>query len=234
MGNPIQYRYQSLERITAREIVTSNTLKLYLPRFYLAGSVYAGQFNQAGFVIVDRTPQERPYWGGSNILRYSPQQVKEEIQKHKEYGTGAGIPEEEKYFYDTTRGMAALRFFAVSKQLTDIFEKDDLLGEPMIKKICQDNVVPKDFHELEIFPSDSRKSILEYNPNANDELGVVVNIILGPLKKRTETEYKHFPYVTYFPTQAYGIITQTLEESIQEVVLRSDRFGNQFQFAKKT
>ncbi len=68
MGEVIPYKGRNLERITPHELVKPEDLKLRLPRFYLAGNVYVGEFNQAGFVIVDTQPPLKPYWVGSDIL----------------------------------------------------------------------------------------------------------------------------------------------------------------------
>ena len=125
--------------------------------------------------------------------------------------------------------MAALRYFAISEELMDIFNRDEFLGEPLIRKICEKDVVPKDFEELPVFPPNAQ-SIDEYNIRIDftdsSDLGRLVNALLIPLKERVGRNYTHFPYVTYFPTAAYSLIVPTLEESVKEVVIRFDKLGD--------
>lgn len=229
MSDIIPYRGQPLERITSRDLVRLEDLKIPIPRFYLAGNVYVGTFNQAGFVIVDNTPELRPSWIGSDYMSrwWTPERVQDDID-------GGFLKEEERGFYDTTGGMAALRFFAISKQLMEIFDRDSYLGLPMIRKICSENIVPNEFYELEVFP-EKEQSLGSYGHGditlgrtLKEELERVVNIALRPVKERTGAECEYFPYVVYFPTQLYGRVTQTLEESVQEAVARFDEFGRKF------
>ncbi len=145
------------------------------------------------------------------------------------------IKDEERYFFDATDGMAALRFFVIPEKLRKIFEKDEYLGMPMIRKICENGLVPKEFHELEVFPEE-RDMIGRYASSRIElakELGDVVNFTLRPLKERIKTDYRYFPYVTHFPTQAYSIVTTTLESAVQEAIARFDKFGKNFRLSEE-
>ncbi len=229
MSDIVLYKKQKLERIHGKELVPRGILKQKLPRFFIASSVYVGKYNQAGFVIVDRNPDKRPFWTGSDIIRYSPDQVEREIEQHKKYGVG--IPEEKRYFYDTTGGMAALRYFAISDELMDILRKDYFLGPAMIRKICEEAAVPEDFDEIPVCPPDIREPIWEYNDEDAMEkngLKTVIDQALLPLKERTGADYVSQEYVTYFPPAAYPLIVSTLEESVRDVVARFDQFGDKF------
>ena len=125
--------------------------------------------------------------------------------------------------------MAALRYFAISEELMEIFRKDKFLGAPLLRKICEEGVVPEDFEELSVFPPWG-ENISEYNLRMGfaDEtgLGKLVNTLLAPLKERVGKDYMYFPYVTYFPTAAYSLIVPTLEDSVKEVVVRFDELGD--------
>ncbi len=229
MADIVPYKGISLERLSGRDLVRPGDLAAKPTRFYLAGNVYVGSFNQAGFVVVDKKPGPRPYWIGSEIMMgYTP----EEIQKDIKYGV---IKEEERYFFDTTGGLAALRLFALSRQLMDIFDRDRFLGIPMIRKMCEQGVVPDEFHELDARP-ERMEPIFDYvnfgGRELTDELYQVASNALRPVAERTGQKYEFFPYVTYFPPQAYPIVVPTLEESAQEVVSRFDEFGKRFGLAE--
>ncbi|MBS3096017.1 hypothetical protein J4480_01100 [Candidatus Woesearchaeota archaeon] len=228
MGELIPYKSGHLEKITPQELVKPEDLKLHLPRFYLARNVYVGNFNEAGFVIIDTQPGLKPFWIGFDVLYgYSPKEVQDMIDTHQ-------ITEQERYFFDTTGGMAALRFFALSEELMGIFEKDEYLGERMIRKICEKGIVPKEFNEVEIIPEE-RQMVGQYAYTRTElikELDDVVNLTLRPPKERTESVYRYYPYVTHFPTQAYGIVTDTLESAVQEAIVRFDEFGEKFRLSE--
>lgn len=223
MSDIVQYGERRLERLSCQELMRPEDLRQRLPRFYLSGDVYVGNFNQAGFVIGDRTPERRPGWIGSDFI--SVGLTEEELML---------IPEEERPFH--IADLAALRFFAVSEQLMEIFRKDRYLGVPMIRKICEEGVVPGEFNEMPIFPEE-RDPHLKYaqiggEEPLQDELATLVNIVLRPLRERTETGYSYFPYVTYFQTQLYPRVMRTLEQSVQEVVHRFDEFGVRFRLSE--
>lgn len=229
MADIVPYKGIPLERLSGRDLVRPGDLAAKPTRFYLASNVYVGNFNQAGFVVVDKNPGKRPYWIGSEILSgYTPEQVQQRIDQRI-------IKEEERYFFDTAGGLAALRLFALSKQLMDIFDKDTFLGRPMIRKICEQGVVPDEFNELNAW-LEEREPIFDYILNRSgaltEELYQVASSALRPVAERTGQKYAFFPYVTYFPSQAYPIVVPTLEESAQEVVSRFDDFGKRFGLAE--
>jgi hypothetical protein len=235
MSDIIPYNEQTIERIPGRELVTPELLKMELPRFFLASPVYVGKHNQAGFVVGDRTPGQRPYWIGSDIMSYSPEEVERHIQVYKEFGPGAGIPEEKRYFYDTKGGLAALRFFAISEILNEILEKDKFIGPAMIRKICEEAAVPEEFEELPVCPPGC-EIIFDYGPGSTREsngLKTVIDLALTPLKDRVGSDYTSHEYVTFFPTVAYPSIVPVLEESVKEVVARFDEFGDRFGLLEK-
>ena len=228
MSDIVLYKDQKLEAISGRELIGPDLLKKSLPRFFLASPVYVGKHNQAGFVIGDRTPDKRPFWIGSDILRLAPEEVEKMIQDYKKWGNG--IPEEDRYFYDTKGSMAALRYFAISNTLNEILKRDEFLGPAMIRKICEQAAVPKEFHELPVYPVGC-DTISEYGHDdcmERNGLNAVINQALAPLKQRTGSNYSSQSYVTYFPTVAYSVIVPTLEESVKGVVARFDEFGNRF------
>ena len=86
MGDIIPYKGHELEIIKPQELITSELLKTSLPRFFLVGGIHVGKYNQAGFVVVDRVPDGRPCWIGSDIMRYHPEAIEREIEDYKKYG----------------------------------------------------------------------------------------------------------------------------------------------------
>lgn len=228
MSEIIPYKEQKLEQLSGKELITPEFLMEEPSRFFLAGNVYVGKYNQAGFVIVDTEPGRRPYWIGSDLMSgYSPKEVEEEIKL-------GVIPEEKKYFYDTTNGMAALRYFAISNSLMNLLEKDPFFTEPMIRKICEDGVLPDDFDEECVLKAgrDPLSEYLDYDKESSNGLSLLVDQLLSPLNERTGSSYAQWTYVMYFPTAAYPVIVPTLETSVQEVVSRFDKFGDKFNIAE--
>ena len=220
MADIVPYKEQKLERIPAAALIRPE--HLHLSRFFLPGSVYVGQYNQVGFVLVDRTPGKRPWWIGSDILYYDSEEVEKDIR------TGR-LREDQRWFYDMQYGMSALRYFAISDELMEIFRRDTFLGVHVIEKICEEGLVPPEFEEYQVYPTDSRQRIDCYD-TCDDRLEItkVVEVLLAPLRERTGTEYKLFSYVTYFPAMAYPVFVPVLETAVQEAVARFDQFGNKY------
>ncbi len=189
--------------------------------------MYVGEHHQAGFLVADNKPHERPYWIGSDIMRTTSHEVDKEIRNRS-------LKEENRYRHDTVQGMALLRYFAVPEVIMEIFHKDNFLGIPLLKKICEENVVPDEFEELDV-RAPHRNPISEYCTSQlfnNSELEATLNEIILPLKERTGREYQFFPYVTYFPTPQYFYHIEILRSSVQTVVKRFDELVEIFKLKK--
>jgi len=220
MSDIVPYKDTKLERMAYTEIMRPSDLKLSIPRFYLHGPVHVGEFNQAGFVIVDRTPQPKPRWIGSDFIGGG-------MSERELEGT---ITDEERPYYKAD--LAALRFFALGRDLMGVFAKDKYLGMPMLRKICEEGVVPREFDEEPIFPQ-GRDMNLNYSGSntptmLTPELDMLANIVVRQLEERSGHGYAVYPYVTYFQTQMYPHVMHTLETSVQEVVARFDEFARRF------
>lgn len=224
MSNIIIRPEGNIESLPAKEVLTTALEKFNSEKFFLASDLYVGNWNQAGFVIGDRQPKPRPYWLDADIMRYSEFEVENEIRLGM-------IPEERRGFYDTSKSMAALRYFAIPEELEVVFKKDKFLGMPLLKKICEENAVPEYFDELDVI-APYRHRIDEYDPYSASEdsskLLKIIEQVISPLHERTGQKYKFYPYVTYFPTAMFPIIVPTLQESVQMVTGRFDQFAERF------
>lgn len=124
-----------------------------LPRFYLTGNIYVGEFGQVGLVFVDRKAHANqlsigaaretvsfdspiiPAFLKDGLLTRPDDLIRVNRRIAKEF-----LNSGRRDFFWSIDTMTAVRFYALPREMSDVFMKDRYLGPALIRKICEEDL----------------------------------------------------------------------------------------------
>ncbi len=221
----VLYEGMPLERIAAGAIVPYDTLKeLVHSRFHIEGDVVIGDYGVTGFLIIDERPEKRweSYTDGN--LWFVP------------HSTECGhLPEQaitdpfrRAHYLNTDLGFKMIRYFLLPPKIKEYFEKDQFIGEGLIRKCCEEGV-PEFYDEeraLRVFGA------LMAEPAEGERLvdGVVAgmrahleDIWKDERKNPYEVDFARHAYMSFHPGQHREDVVNFGKQSIMNVVGNFDR-----------
>lgn len=226
ISSVVQAGSQLLERVdfTNQQI----TLPSQQERYYLAAPVYRSSFGVEGYLLVDHHPENR--WhsymnDGCAYLEYR-------MGTPSSY-CGHDVPPTDDpirlaHFLNTSQGFKLVRFFHLPNSVIQAFAEDRFLGEPLIQKCIQDQVLPNNFDEVEVNLSllgtseeygalkSLGRALTLVNP-AYSELASSDNF--GPSWNKIPD---HRVYFSFHPWPWYNLVIKIGEESIQKALVNFD------------
>lgn len=225
---PGQYRPNEFNVLSTASLISADGITIKPSNLFIASHTYVGAFNQIGLLVADFKPEGRPYMERHDSYpTYSPEQVDRLIKNGE-------LTEQQRYFYDMTNGMAAIRLIGIPKPMMEIFEADKYLGRPMISKLCMEVNVPEEYAEIEIrdLSVGDPMRLWEYFDlgTLSTEMEQAIEPVVNPVKRMTgEKTFEYFGFVTFFPSARFVEVTGNLEAAVQEAIANFDEFGKRHQ-----
>lgn len=146
-------REQFIRPIDSTEKNIGQEMYSGLPRFYLTSNIYVGEFGQVGLVFVDRHAYgEQLHKGaGGDIVDFNspiipayfrdalltgPDDLRRANNSIAEEFLDNGL----KDFFWSINTMVAVRFYALPREMADVFMQDRYLGPALIRKVCEEDL----------------------------------------------------------------------------------------------
>lgn len=172
-------REQFIRPVDGTEKNTGQEMYWGLPSFYLTSNIYVGESGQIGLVFVDRNARESILPGdsskeivgfdspiipaffrdgllsGKDDLKRSNSRIFEEFRNN-------GLRD----FFWSIHTMVAVRFYALPREMADVFMQDRYLGPALIRKVCEEDLpvkpLDKDPKVPELFVRKSTQENLQW------------------------------------------------------------------------
>jgi len=130
----VLYQGSPIERVDTRTLAFPEG-RQGDPRYFVPEDIVVSQYGVIGFLIVDKTPEQRWYsydnseWTGVEVRNIGPDQ-------------------NPSHFLNTDAGFKMIRYFMLPPTVGNFFARDRFLGEPMIDKCCREGTLPDEFDEI--------------------------------------------------------------------------------------
>lgn len=210
------YKGQPLEVFKSRGLLPDLEVS---KRLFLPSGVIKGIYGVTGFIIIDKTPEDRFVGYTSDLVGVTWSEKNFEISE-----------EDISHFLNTKEGFKMIRYFALPPSVRSFFERDRFLGDPLIDKCCSEDI-PKELDETgPLRLGYAFSSIYE-----GEVKEMVDNVLLHSNPQLTKDElndwknpWEEKAYISFHPWKDFQNILEIGSQSIYAAIFSFDRIIQQF------
>lgn len=220
----VLYQGAPLEQIGTRALIFPGGQQQE-SRFFIPEDIVVGRYGVAGFVVVDKSPEDR--WVTYTDSEWSGVGYREDEVRLRVEFEGANPT----HFLHTDRGFKMIRYFVLSPQVEDFFAKDRFLGEPLIDKCCREGTLPEEFDEV---PAHTNHAFgnAAFRGVEEDLIDAVIRTTFPDLTEEEMEMYSHgrnqYAYVSFHPWQEFKYVIGEGQNSIYAAISNFDEVIGRF------
>lgn len=208
----VLYQGAPLEQIGTRALIFPGG-RQQESRFFLPEDIVVGRYGVIGFLVIDKTPEQR--W----VSYTSYDWTGVEVRDYDASWRGGNAT----HFLNTDQGFKMVRYFILPPSVGDFFAKDKFLGEPLIDKCCREGTLPEEFDEEKAYPN------IAFWSGDEVQEGLIRPVIKASLPELSGDELFSYDwgknqnsYVSFHPWQDFKYVIGEGQNSIHAAISNFD------------